>query len=83
MATSRRSDWSRVAGHKDAMYLPFWRIETHADAIELQTFADFLSWTNQPVVIRPEHRQRQLAFIVPAFKVNPSVFLRSNRLPKT
>lgn len=63
----------------DGVYLPFWHIEPEVAGCALSTLADFLELTNQPVVVRKAHRDKKLAFIVPAFKVNPNTFLNSSK----
>lgn len=62
-----------------ARFIPFWQIEPEIENQQLATLADFLELTNQPVVIQREHRQRKLAFLIPAFKMNPSAFLQAAR----
>lgn len=70
--------WSRArAGHPDSVYIPFWRITPAITGVELESLGDFLRMTNQPVVVRREHTERKLTFLIPAFKVNPGVFLQT------
>ncbi len=57
-------------------YLPFWKLSVRTSGIEMKSFADFLRVTNQPLVIQGWHRERELSFLLPAFKVRPSTFLR-------
>jgi predicted RNA-binding Zn-ribbon protein involved in translation (DUF1610 family) len=72
--------WQRVASpHKDARYLPFWKIEVRTSGVALESFGDFLRLTNQPLVVRPEHDRMALCFWVPAFKIRPQVFLNLAR----
>ena len=69
--------WSCIrSNHKGLYSLPFWKIQVSSTGILMKSFADFLRLTNQPVVIRKSHEERQLAFFVPAFKLRPSTFLR-------
>lgn len=56
-------------------YIPFWRIEPKQSHPLLKTLANFLEITNQPVLINTQHRESQLAFYVPAFKIKPDLFL--------
>lgn len=73
----KRIQWSAVATDFKGMYhLPFWKLTVHAAGVALETFADLLRATNQPLVIQPRHRERKLIFWIPAFKVRPSTFLR-------
>ena len=69
--------WSSVATDFKGMYhLPFWQLTVRATGVSLETFADLLRATNQPLVIQPRHRERKLRLWIPAFKVRPSTFLR-------
>jgi len=74
----RQIKWSAVAtAYKEMYYLPFWQLTVCAvDGATLDTFADLLQQTNQPLVIQQRHRDRPLVFWIPAFKVRPSTFLR-------
>jgi len=73
----KKIQWSSVATAFDAMYhLPFWRLSVHVSGVEMETFADLLQATNQPLVIQKRHKNRSLAFWLPAFKIRPSTFLR-------
>ncbi len=57
-------------------YLPFWKIKVDGTTtLQLESYADFLRLTNQPVVIREEHQRLQLFFWIPAFKIRPKHFL--------
>jgi len=72
--------WQRVTSlHKDARYLPFWKIEVKASGVEMESFGDFLRLTNQPLVVRPEHDRMALCFWVPAIKLRPQIFLNLAR----
>ena len=69
--------WSVVeSGAKAVRYLPFWKITFHTTDENLKTFGGFLRLTNQPVLVRREYDELPLAFWIPAFKVNPKVFLQ-------
>jgi predicted RNA-binding Zn-ribbon protein involved in translation (DUF1610 family) len=72
--------WQRLpARQKDALYLPFWKIEVKAaiapTGVTMETFGDFLRLTNQPLVAQPEHDRMPLCFWIPAFKIRPRIFL--------
>lgn len=56
-------------------YLPFWKLEVADTGNNLQTLADFLRLTNQPIVVRNEHTSKMLTFFVPAFKISPNKYL--------
>ncbi len=60
-------------------YLPFWKLSVRASGTVMETFADFLRITNQPLVIQPKHRAQELVFLLPAFKVRPSTFIRLSK----
>lgn len=55
--------------------LPFWKITLSIDGGRISSFGDFLRATNQPVIARSHHDQQPLSFIVPAFKLQPRMFL--------
>lgn len=59
-----------------ARYLPFWQISFTTDGCMLHCFADFLRFTNQPLVSMPQYRNRALVFWIPAFKIHPKAFLQ-------
>jgi hypothetical protein len=60
-----------------ALYLPFWRIAVKLPAVEIQSFADFIRQTNQPLVPRKAWEQQAMQFWIPAFKMRPKIFLRT------
>ncbi|MCI5118552.1 MAG: hypothetical protein D3913_11475 [Candidatus Electrothrix sp. LOE1_4_5] len=60
-----------------ALYLPFWRLNVHLAAVEIQSFADFIRRTNQPLVPRKAWEKQTMQFWIPAFKLRPKIFLRT------
>ena len=60
-----------------ALYLPFWRITVHLSAVKIQSFADFIRRTNQPLVPQKAWEQQAMQFWIPAFKLRPKIFLRT------
>ncbi|CAK8711639.1 Replication restart DNA helicase PriA [Candidatus Electrothrix laxa] len=60
-----------------ALYLPFWRLSVNLPAVEIQSFADFIRRTNQPLVPRKEWEKQAMQFWIPAFKLRPKIFLRT------
>lgn len=73
-----RLEYTVVPPREDlARYIPFWQIEPQVVSHQLETLADFLQLTNQPVVVRDLHREQKLTFLIPAFKLNPGVFLQT------
>ena len=63
----------------DTYYLPFWRMKTRIEGITLQSYADLIRLGNLPKVISYTFEEKELYFWSPAFKVNPSLFLRWSR----
>lgn len=71
-----RIDFSVLDGGREKTYLPFWRLYPTTNGLQLNTFADLLLVTNQPVVARQEDKTKPVSFVIPAFKVRPKHFLR-------
>ena len=65
-----------VSQHDEMYYLPFWKLRVRSTGTPMNTFADFLRITNQPLVIQKKHEAMELIFWIPAFKLRPSTFLR-------
>jgi hypothetical protein len=65
-----------IPENPNSVQLPFWRISVETKGIRMQTVADFLRATNQPVVVNWEHEERDLEFLVPAMKLRPKIFLQ-------
>ncbi|MDW7773818.1 MAG: hypothetical protein SCH71_13105 [Desulfobulbaceae bacterium] len=65
-------------GHT-GMYLPFWTIRAHAPELKIFSFADFIRRTNQPMLPKAEWEERVMRFLIPAFKLQPKIFLRAAR----
>ena len=63
-------------GGNAAVYLPFWRIDASVTGLQLRSYADLARLANFPGVIRSAWEQKQPHFWVPAFKVQPHLFLR-------
>jgi len=59
-----------------AVYLPFWKISASAKHIEINSFADFIRATNQPIVVDKDRKNQGMNFWSPAFKIRPKIFLR-------
>ncbi len=69
--------WQRVPSrHPHMYYLPFWRLQVRTSGVEMNSFADFLRITNQPLVIQSVHEKMDLAIWVPAFKLKPKTFVQ-------
>ncbi|MCG6931840.1 MAG: hypothetical protein LJE64_14900, partial [Desulfofustis sp.] len=71
----REVGYRAVDGGTRSVHLPFWRLRVAAEGIGMKSFGDLLTVANQPVVVRSEHRDRELEFWVPALKIRPKVFL--------
>ncbi len=65
-----------VSDHKEMYYLPFWQLRVRSTGTRMNTFADLLRITNQPLIIQKKHQEMELVFWIPAFKLRPSTFLR-------
>jgi len=76
----RKIDLLTVSGQDgEAHYLPFWRISATAEGVGIDSFADFVRITNQPMIIHKEWEKKEMCFWTPAFKIRPKVFLRLSR----
>jgi DNA-directed RNA polymerase subunit RPC12/RpoP len=64
---------------EDVRYLPFWKITARDEGMGINTYADFIRITKQPIVIQRGWNSEALSFWIPAFKIRPKVFLRLAR----
>ena len=64
---------------EDSLYLPFWKISTRTEGVEINSFADFMRITNQPRVLGKEWENEEMNFWCPAFKIRPKIFLNLAR----
>lgn len=64
-------------GNKEGVHLPFWSLEVQSADASLNTLGDLIRLTNQPLVVGRKHDTKKLAFILPAFKINPNSYLNS------
>lgn len=75
-----RVNHSVVPGQgEESVYLPFWKISAKADAVDINSFADFVRVTNQPRVVGEEWESEYMALWSPAFKIRPKIFLNVAR----
>ncbi|MHC1743692.1 MAG: hypothetical protein AB9873_11755 [Syntrophobacteraceae bacterium] len=58
------------------VWVPFWRIDLTTTGFDLATYEDFVRLTNVPKVINPSMGSHPFSFWVPAFKIQPKLFLR-------
>ena len=74
-------DYSFLPGDDDAsVFLPFWRIHAGITGPRLTSYADLVRFANLPKAIRRGWEDRPIAYWVPAFKIQPQIFLRLARL---
>lgn len=64
----------------DICYVPFWRMEAEIGGIPLRSYADLIRAANLPKAVLPKMEDQAISFWLPAFKVNPTVFKRLERL---
>jgi predicted RNA-binding Zn-ribbon protein involved in translation (DUF1610 family) len=57
-------------------YLPFWRIQAGISETNLNSCGDLVRLANLPKAVRGRWEEQPLAFWIPAFKVQPQLFLR-------
>ena len=58
------------------MQMPFWRLQIEFKTLECSTYAHLIKIANIPKVVKEEHEKQVLYFYIPAFKINPKLFLR-------
>ncbi|MBW1785686.1 MAG: hypothetical protein JRK53_03565 [Deltaproteobacteria bacterium] len=63
----------------DAVYMPFWKMAGRVQGLEIESFADYVRITNQPVTAGESRRDKAMYFWVPAFKIRPKLFLNLAR----
>ena len=71
--------WAVPGKNGGTTYLPFWKVSATSSGVEINSFADFIRVTNQPVVVKKEWENQAMSFWNPAFKIRPRVFLRLSR----
>lgn len=64
---------------EDMRYLPFWKITARDKEVGINTYADFIRITKQPMAIQKAWENHELSFWIPAFKIRPKIFLRLAR----
>lgn len=68
---------------REAVYLPFWRIQAGVAGIDLSSYADLARLANLPKAIPAAWEKIPYRFWAPAFKIRPRVFLRLARVLST
>ncbi len=61
------------------LYLPFWRLRVRMDGIDLDSYADLIRVANLPKAVTPASERKPFFYWLPAFKVNPQLYLRTAR----
>ncbi len=64
---------------KTDILIPFWRFSIMFKNLELSTFAQLIKIANLSKVIRKSDETQRLYFYIPAFKINPKLFLRISK----
>jgi hypothetical protein len=62
------------------VYLPFWRLKAEIFGVKLRSVADLTRLANLPRAITSAMEERGAFFRIPAFKVQPHLFLRLAKL---
>jgi hypothetical protein len=63
-----------------SFYLPFWRIRAGIPGAGLKSYADLVRLANLPKVIQKAWEEDPPAFWIPAFKIQPQIFLKLARI---
>ena len=58
------------------IFIPFWKLFINFAKISCSKYSDIIKLANLPKAILEEHRKNDFYFFIPAFKVNPKLFLR-------
>lgn len=70
---------SKIPEGRPTRYLPFWRVSVSMTGTALDSYADFIKFTNIPRVPQPTWENKPFYFWFPAFKSTPPAFLRIAR----
>lgn len=65
-----------TGGDTIAHYLPFWRMKARVEGVCLESYADLIRLGNLPKAISRKFEDTSLYFWSPAFKIQPTTFLR-------
>jgi DNA-directed RNA polymerase subunit RPC12/RpoP len=81
----RRSGFSKVnfglvTSRDAALHIPFWKMKVEVKGMQLRSYADLVRAANLPKIIQPEWEEQGFHFWLPAFKVNPRLFMRLSKL---
>jgi len=64
---------------KPVLQVPFWRLQVDIDGLDIHSYADLVRQANLPKVMETSWEKQPAFFWVPAFKVQPQLFLRLAR----
>ncbi len=64
---------------ENILYIPFWKMQTDVDELQLHTYADLARLANIPKAADKAWGKEKLYFWSPAFKVAPKLFLRLSK----
>ncbi len=64
------------SGPDTNILIPFWRLQVEFNLLTCSTYAHLINIANIPKAVREEHEKQPLYFYIPAFKINPKLFLR-------
>ncbi len=67
-----------IEKHADIM-MPFWRFQVKFKTLALSTRAQLIQFANLAKAIQKEDEKQLVYFYIPAFKINPKLFLRIGR----
>ncbi len=67
------------SGASGDLWLPFWQFQVQASTIHLNTRADLIRLANLPQAVHSNDARSELCFRIPAFQVQPKIFLRLAR----
>ena len=62
--------------HNTDLFIPFWKLSINFLKISCSKYSDIMRLANLPKAILEEHKTKDFHFFIPAFKVNPKLFLR-------
>ncbi len=72
--------WKLVQGdNRTRLYVPFWKVTAQIPQLNINSFADFLERTNQPMIPKPSWRSLAMSYWIPAVKLRPKIFLQVAR----
>ncbi|RLB67410.1 MAG: hypothetical protein DRH04_08030 [Deltaproteobacteria bacterium] len=61
------------------LQVPFWRLRVDIDGLEIHSYADLVRQANLPKMMESSWEKQPAFFWVPAFKIQPQLFLRLAR----